>query len=247
VHTVKPLIGLTGRRGRGNVLGAPPAFEDSPLEIYMSEYAQSVFRAGGLPVHITMETDATAIVDRLDALVFSGGEDVEPSLYGQAVGEHSGPFSAERDAGELALYAAALAAGIPILGICRGAQLVNVAHGGTLIQHLDVVNGISHSDFTVPRYRRNHVVTLKPGSVVHSIYGDTVRVNSFHHQAVSDLGVDVVNTGSTLDGIVESIELTGRPVIAVQWHPECFADDPIFRWLVEETARSMITRKGHAA
>jgi putative glutamine amidotransferase len=242
---VKPLIGLTGRRGRGNVLGAPPAFEDSPLEIYMSEYAQSVFRAGGLPVHIPMETDAPAIVKRLDALVFSGGEDVEPLRYGQAVEEHSGPFSPERDAAELALYVAALARGIPILGICRGAQLINVAQGGTLIQHLDAVNGMSHNDFDVPRSRRSHVVTLKPGSVVHSIYGDTVRVNSYHHQAVSELGVDVVSTGSTIDGVVESIELARRPVIAVQWHPECFATDPIFRWLVEESARLMITREDH--
>lgn len=236
---MKPLVGLTGRRAFGQILGAPFGFSDSPLDIYMSEYARSVLMAGGLPVHLSLDADAEEIVERIDALVLSGGEDVNPHSYGQAAGQHSGPFSPERDELEFALFHAAMAKGIPVLGICRGSQLINVALGGTLIQHLAVGSGESHASLAYPRAYRGQEVALQPGSLVHELYGDRVFVNSFHHQAVDEPGRDVRPTGSAADGVVESFEVAGHPVVGLQWHPECFGGDPIFQWLVEQSEERM--------
>lgn len=239
---MKPLVGLTGRRGAGQILGAPLGFSDSPLDIYMSEYARSVLLAGGLPVHLSLDTDAGEIVERIDALVLSGGEDVDPRRYGQAPGKHSGPFSPERDELEIALFDAAMAKGIPVLGICRGSQLINVARGGTLIQHLEVGTGESHASLAYPRAHRGQEITLKSGSIVADLYGDSVHVNSFHHQAADQPGRGVTFTGTAADGIVESFEIEGHPVVGVQWHPECFGGDPIFQWLIEQSKARMNTQ-----
>lgn len=239
---MKPLVGLTGRRGYGQILGAPFGFSDSPLDIYMSEYARSVLTAGGLPMHLSLDVDAEEVVEHIDALVLSGGEDVDPRRYNQAPGAHSGPFSPERDELEFALVHAAMAKGIPILGICRGSQLLNVAMGGTLVQHLAVGSGESHASVAYPRAHRSQEVTLRPDSVVHELYGDRVVVNSFHHQAVDEPGRDVLVTGTAADGVVESFEVVGHPVVGVQWHPECFGGDPIFPWLIEQSEAKMNSR-----
>lgn len=239
---MKPLVGLSGRRGVGQMLGAPMGFADTPLDIYMSEYARSVLMAGGLPVHLSLDANAEDMVERLDALILSGGEDVDPRRYGQAPGRNSGPFSPERDELEFALFNAAMSKGIPVLGICRGSQLINVARGGTLIQHLEVGIGESHASTAYPRAYRGQEVTLRPGSIVHGLYGDSLRVNSFHHQAVDQPGRDVTLTGAALDGVVESFELAGHPVMGLQWHPECFGGDPIFPWLIEQSEARMNSR-----
>lgn len=244
---MKPLVGLTGRRGIGQMLGTPPGFSDSPLDIYMSEYARSVLDAGGLPVHLSLDADATEIIDRLDALLLSGGEDVDSRRYGQAPGSRTGPFSPERDSLELALFEAAMAKGIPVLGICRGSQLINVARGGTLVQHLEIGVGESHSSLAYPRAHRGHEVTLESGSIAHGLYGGSVRVNSFHHQAVDRPGEGVVVTGRASDGVIESYELDGFPVIGLQWHPECFGGDPVFGWLVEQSEVVMSKRRERKA
>lgn len=230
---MRPLIGLTGRPGRGSQLRAPSAFEDCPLDIYFREYAESVLRAGGLPVHIPLSTHAADTVQRLDGIVFSGGGDIDSRLYSQAPGEHSGPFSPERDALELDLLRAALTHDVPVLGICRGAQLINVAQGGTLRQHLPAGTGESHGSFTYPRAHRVHEVSFTPGSRAYGVYGARTMVNSFHHQAVDTPGSDVLVVGTASDGVIEAIELRGRPVLGVQWHPECLDDDPAFGWLIE--------------
>ncbi|HEY9499925.1 MAG TPA: gamma-glutamyl-gamma-aminobutyrate hydrolase family protein [Terrimesophilobacter sp.] len=213
----------------------------------MSEYARSVLDAGGLPVHLSLDADATEIVDRLDALVLSGGEDVDSRRYGQAPGPRTGPFSPERDNLELALFETAMAKGIPVLGICRGSQLINVARGGTLVQHLEIGVGESHSSLAYPRAHRGHEVTLEPGSIAHGLYGGSVRVNSFHHQAVDRPGEGVVVTGRASDGVIESYELAGFPVIGLQWHPECFGGDPVFGWLVEQSEVVMSSRRERKA
>lgn len=236
--TRKPLVGLTGRRGVGSILGAPIGFAETPLDIYMSEYATSVQLAGGIPVHLALDSSPEEIVGRLDALVFSGGDDVDPRRYGSAPGPHTKSLDPQRDAFELALFAAALDAGIPVLGICRGQQLINVARGGTLVQHLEIGQGESHASYAYPRAYRVHGVELSEGSVVRGLYGARTTVNSFHHQAVEQPGDGVIVTGRASDGVIESIELVDAPVIAVQWHPETFGGDPIFAWLVEQAGQA---------
>lgn len=230
--STKPLVGLSGRRSLGHVIGAPRGFFDSPLDVYMSDYATSVQQAGGIPVNIALDSVAEEIVDRLDALVFSGGDDVDPRRYGRAPGPQTHTIDPQRDQNELELFAAAMGKGIPVLGICRGAQLINIARGGTLIQHLEVGTGESHASYAYPRNHRAHPVNLEAGSIVASLYGASLTVNSFHHQAVDVPGDGVLVTGVAPDGVVEAFELANAPVMAVQWHPEVFGGDPIFGWLV---------------
>lgn len=243
----KPLIGLTGRRGTGNILGAPTGFSDSPLDVYMSEYATSVIQAGGLPVHLALDSDPADLVDHLDAIVLSGGSDVDSRRYGQPPGPHTGPFDPQRDEFEFQLVEAALERGIPVLGICRGAQLINVALGGTLIQHLTVGNGESHASYAYPRAHRAHEVELLAGSVASGLYGSRVAVNSFHHQAVDEPGTQVVPTGWSADGVIEAFEVADKPILGVQWHPECFGTDPIFTWLVTASLASLTSQYGKTA
>lgn len=226
-----PLIGLSGRKLLGYKLDMPPGYADAPLDLYFSEYATAVARAGGLPVHLSPAGGAE-IVDRIDALLLAGGEDVDPRRYGEAPGQFSGPFSVERDEFEFALVERALERGIPILGICRGNQLLNVALGGTLIQHLPVGEGQSHASMTYHRAHKSHTVKFADASTLRGIYGPETRVNSFHHQAVHTPGHNVKPVAWAEDGIIEAIEVVDRPIIGVQWHPENFEYDPIFEWLV---------------
>jgi putative glutamine amidotransferase len=146
---------------------------------------------------------------------------------------------AERDSYEAALIAAAVDAGIPVLGVCRGHQLLNVVLGGTLIEHLaggPIVHATRHAAPTDGDPA--HVVEFVEGSWVRAVYGARRVVNSWHHQAVDQLGQGLSVTGRTPDGVVESIGLDDRPVIGVQWHPEWSATqpDPIFAWLVNVCA-----------
>ncbi len=234
-----PLIGITGRRAAADLIGAPAGFEDAPVDIYLEEYAASARLAGGLPVHIPLEVDATALIEHLDGLILAGGEDVDPELYGQERGEHTTPGDGLRDRAEIALLAAAVEKGVPVLGICRGQQLINVAFGGTLIQHLDGTdNQDEHFHGHRPRRERVQEVTFEPGSVLHQAYGDAIRVNSFHHQAIDAPGTGVRVIGRAQDGVIEAIEVDGTEVIAVQWHPECFAGDPIFDRFVDTAAQA---------
>jgi putative glutamine amidotransferase len=232
-HTTAPLIGITGRQALGSLIGAPPGFSDAPIDIYLREYAQAVALAGGLAAHLPLETDPKAIVGRLDALIIAGGEDVDPRLYGQAPGPRTSVVDPMRDEIEIALLKAARDRDIPVLGICRGQQLINVAYGGSLYQHLEPFGSESHMAGERPREHRSHEVSFEHGSVVFDLYGPNAVVNSFHHQAIDRLGVGITATGWASDGTIESIEVSDAPIAAVQWHPECFGRDPIFRWLVE--------------
>ncbi|WAA65423.1 gamma-glutamyl-gamma-aminobutyrate hydrolase family protein [Microbacterium oxydans] len=232
----RPLIGISGRRLRAAAMGAPHGFADAPLEAYLSEYATSVLGAGGLPVHLPMDAAPAELVERLDGVVIVGGDDVDPRRYGQAPGPFTALVDPQRDEFESGLIQAAIDGGVPLLGVCRGAQLLNVVRGGTLHQHLAHGEGESHGSYAYPRAHRVHEVRIAPGSVTHALYGETTRVNSFHHQAVDVPGRGIVVTGWAPDGVVEAIELEGLPVVGVQWHPETFDADPIFGWLVAQAA-----------
>lgn len=236
-----PVIGLTGRKQPAGPL-AIPVVRDALVETFFVDYALAVVRAGGLPWLLSMETDPVAVVSRIDALVLSGGSDVDPRRYGAAPGSHATEIDPLRDEFELAVLDAAWMRGIPVLGICRGIQLINVSRGGTLVEHLPADSGESHSFLGYPRHHRVHAVELVEGSVPHALYGARTHVNSLHHQAVAEIGTGLVVTGRAPDGVVESIEALDEPIVGVQWHPEMLGGtDPLFGWLVDSARQHTST------
>lgn len=211
-----------------------------------SAYVRSVVEAGGIPFILPPAIGAThamGALDGLDALLLSGGEDLDPSWYGTAASPDLGEVDRERDLFELALFAAARQRGMPILGICRGIQLVNVALGGTLWQHLpgERPSAVDH-DRRDARTARTHGVSVEAGSRVAAVLGcSTLDVNSFHHQGLRDLAPALHASAWATDGLVEAVEgMAGDPwLLAVQWHPEEMSGDVaapergLFRALVE--------------
>ena len=226
-----PLIGLPGRRKYGRqVQGFEGPLEGLSLDLYVTDYARGVIEAGGLPVHLPVDVDADAIVDRLDGLLLTGGADIAPDRYGAERHREVSVVEGERDSLELALYEAAARRGIPVLGICRGLQLINVAHGGTLEQHVP-----QHSRYEQLPEVPVHRVELVEGTRGFDLYGQGIEVNSLHHQTVGDVGNGLVVSGRSDDGVVEVVE-SGDSVFAVQWHPEMMntrPNDPCFTWLVQ--------------
>lgn len=238
-----PLVGITGRRKTATIMGAPSGFADAPLDVYLSEYASSVVRAGGIPVHLTQDAPARALVERLDALIIAGGDDVDPRRYGRTPDAHTTTLDPERDEFESELITTAIDLDIPLLGVCRGNQLLNVVRGGTLRQHLAAGFGESHGVYAYPRAHRAHEVELTGVGIIAGMYPARMRVNSFHHQAVDELGDGVIVTAVAPDGVIEGIEVTGTRAIGVQWHPEVFDTDPIFGWLIEAARTTQQERK----
>jgi putative glutamine amidotransferase len=213
---MRPVVGITlGDGGR-------PGFH-----AVREAYVRSVEQAGAVPVALppVRAEDVPALLDRLDGVLLSGGVDVDPVLFGQAPHPKLGKVDRRRDDFELALTREALRRDRPILAICRGHQVLNVAAGGTLIQDIpSTVKGAVDHDARGPRWRRAHRVALAPASRLRGILGqDTMSVNSLHHQAVDRLGRGLVVSARSEDGVVEGLEEpTRRFVIAVQWHPESF-------------------------
>lgn len=240
--SLSPLVGITGRRRPASILGAPQGFSDAPLDVFFAEYATNVVAAGGVPVFIPLDADIAQIMPRLDALVIAGGEDVDPARYGAEPAPETGPCSAQRDDLEIAAVHLADESGIPVLGICRGHQVINVAFGGTLVQHLAGELGATHLPLTAARTALAHRVELDETSTLASVYGIELGVNSFHHQAVGEPGDGVRVVGRAADGTVEAIEHENGRILGVQWHPETFDADPIFRWVVD-TARQIAEKK----
>lgn len=211
------------------------------------DYIRAVETAGGLPLVLAPGTpeDAPALaadyLDRVDALVLSGGADIDPRLYNEERHPTVTSVFPERDAFELALCREALRRDMPTLAICRGHQLLNVATGGTLFQDIasQVEAAVVH-DPDLERWERCHDVVLLPGTRLRDILGqERVAVNSFHHQAVKELGQGLVLSARGCDdGVIEGMEMPGRKfTIGVQWHPESFWDrpqgfQPLFRALV---------------
>ncbi|WP_419849127.1 gamma-glutamyl-gamma-aminobutyrate hydrolase family protein [Candidatus Poriferisocius sp.] len=229
------MIGLPGRRKRAfEVSGFPEPMANSDVDLYMADYARGVIEAGGIPVHIPIDVDPTAVGERLDGIVLPGGTDIDPILYGADPDPELLPLEPERDDLELALLSAALEAEVPVLGICRGIQVLNVHQGGTLHQHVP-----EHGRFDLPIDSTIHEVSFAEGSTLHELYGPSAQVNSLHHQTVADLGHDLTVTARADDGTIEGVEM-GDHVVAVQWHPEMMPTrptDPIFGWLVERASR----------
>jgi putative glutamine amidotransferase len=245
----RPLVGITGPRlPAAEIATTPRILLHAWTDAHYAFYPAAVARAGGLPVHLPRESDPDEVVRRLDALVVAGGQDVDPRLYGRRPTASSTPIDPSRDAYELALIRAALEHAVPLLGICRGAQLLNIVLGGTLVDDLLGVQGLEHTLVLYPPDARVHPVALTPGSILHDVYGDEIIVNSFHHQGIGELGEGVAVTGVAPDGVVEAIEVAAACAVGVQWHPEMLAElDPVFLWLVhnathDEARQPRLTR-----
>lgn len=250
----KPLIGITGRRYRLDLLrGADERYGDRCIDSYMSDFATRVAEAGGLPVHLSYDTDASAVCDWLAGVVITGGQDVHPTCWGgdpsvvRYVDPRTDPMVHDlaRDEYEIAVVRAALDRGIPVLGVCRGLQVLNVALGGTLVPHLEP-GTVSHlSPETAPTDGTvDHVVAFDQGSLVAELFGESAITNSWHHQAVDRCGTGLVVTGRTTDGVVEAVELPGAPVLGVQWHPEWMkSTDATLTWVVRAAAEWLAGRE----
>jgi len=229
---MKPLIGVTTSELRPSGAGTLRRHGEPPhpeMALGMT-YMRAIEAAGGMPVVLPPLGDAAIYVDRLDGICLSGGPDLDPGAYG-AADRHVelGPTEPDLDAFELALARAADARGIPILGVCRGAQALNVARGGTLHQHVP-----GHRQ-TEPATATTHSVHIDPGTRLAGLLGtDVLRVNSFHHQAVERLGSGLRAVAHAADGTVEAVESPGtRFVVGVQWHVEGLVAQPRHRVLFE--------------
>lgn len=236
VGRMKPLIGVTTSELRPSGLatlrrqGEP----DHPEMALGMTYLQAIERAGGVPVVLPpCVSDMDALVSRLDAVCLSGGPDLDPEAYG-ARSRHPelGPTEPGLDSFELELAREALERGMPLLGICRGSQALNVACGGTLHQHVG-----GHRQST-PGCRVSHEVEVHEGTRLGALIGPGVyAVNSFHHQAVDVVGEGLrIAARASEDGTVEAIEGLAGFAIGVQWHAETLADGRLFEALVDAAA-----------
>lgn len=213
-----------------------------------ADYVNAVVESGGLPIVLpTVDpSKAAAYIAGLDGLIVSGGNDIEPARYGAEVDGSIDPDPA-RDHWEIALVAAARSAGVLLLGICRGIQILNVAFGGTLKQHIWDTRADHpglHRPGQILLETASHEIDLVPGSRIASIYGRNSRVvNSWHHQALGVLGDGLEVTARAPDGTIEAVESIDGLVIGVQWHPERMdlaEERPLFEALVEQAAAASV-------
>ena len=212
---VKPLIGLT-----------PSVSDNHKQAVLNRDYADAVLRGGALPVILPLTEDEEALeacFERMDGFVFTGGADLQPSLYGQETLPLCGKTEPLRDAMEMLLLRRCIREGKPFLAICRGFELFNAALGGTLYQDIAAQrpDSLFHPCYDTPA-DQVHGVRILPGTRLYDIAGmGGIRVNSRHHQGACDIGKGLTVSAVAEDGLVEGLELPGHPfAVAVQWHPE---------------------------
>lgn len=219
---MRPIIGITTYVEPASWL----VWRDLPTALIPQAYVESVTRAGGRAVLLPPDDLDADVIGVLDGLVLSGGADLGPQLYG----EQPGPMTvsrADRDTSELLLTRAALAVDLPILGVCRGMQLLAVAAGGRLHQHLPEELG-HEKHRPAPGVYGEHEASFTPGSRIAGLMGDDLAIHCYHHQGVADSGTLTV-TGRTEDGLIEAVEDPAhRFVLGVQWHPEVVRDERLF-------------------
>ena len=237
-----PVIGLTTYRQQ-----AKSGVWDVPASFLPGRYLDGVTGAGGiaalLPPQPVDGVIAEQVIQRLDGLILTGGKDVNPQAYGHRPHPATEQPALERDAWEFALLNAALRRHLPVLGICRGPQIINVALGGTLHQHLpDVVGHSGHrvADATFA----SHTARIKAGTRLGRLLGECVPIRCYHHQGIDRLGRGLI-ASATCDGVTEGIELIGDDfVVGVQWHPEETLEDlRLFAGLVEAARNHTTTPK----
>ena len=189
------------------------------------QYIEAIIDQGALPIVIPTTADydlAKEYIANCDGLLVTGGCDVNPLTYHAEPNPHVVRYSTERDLFEDALIKAAIEKDIPIMGICRGIQMINVSLGGNLIQHIpdEVKDCICHCEEGNEQWEPCHTAKISPDSILYPIFGDVACVNSYHHQAVKDLGKDLVPIAYAPDGVLEAFQHKTKKIFAVQWHPE---------------------------
>ena len=240
-----PVIGITGtlKEDLDSVAQRPLGkFVRADLD-----YVEGVAEAGGVPVVLPPvggERTAEAVIGGLDGLLLSGGADLTPGSYGEEPTPELEVTIPERDAFELPLLRLALMRGIPVFGICRGMQVLNVVLGGTLYQDLPSQLGrdlLKHRQQT-PKWQPTHEVAVREGSWIEGVLGESVKVNSYHHQGIKDLADSLVVSARSNDGVVEAVESRDFPerwLVGVQWHAEAMRDaGPEQRRLFEAHVRA---------
>jgi gamma-glutamyl-gamma-aminobutyrate hydrolase PuuD len=238
--SIRPVIGITAY--------AQPArwgAWDTMAALVPLDYVNAVERAGGRPLLVPpSEVGVQETLDALDGIVFSGGSDLDPRSYGADAHPATDDPQERRDRSELALLEAALARDLPMLAVCRGSQLLNVARGGDLVQHLpEEVGSDAHKE--VPGTFSRHGVTVKERTLLAGIIGAGDEVMSHHHQGFGRVGSGLVETAWAEDGTLEGLEDPSlRFAIGVLWHPEAGEDDALFEALVEEAKAYRAARSG---
>jgi gamma-glutamyl-gamma-aminobutyrate hydrolase PuuD len=233
----KPVVGIT-------TYLTPAAWGAWNLEAALvpAAYVRAVERAGGVPLLVPPGASFDEALDRVDGMVFSGGSDVDPELYGATAHQETVGIFRERDEFELGLMRAALARDVPMLAICRGSQVLNVALGGDLEQHVpDRVGTDVHKE--TPGVFAEHAVDVLPDTRLGSIVGDRVEAKSHHHQGYGALGEGLREAARAPDGTVEALEAPSRRfTLGVLWHPEEGEDMALFEALVREADAYRATR-----
>ncbi|OYD07784.1 gamma-glutamyl-gamma-aminobutyrate hydrolase family protein [Paludifilum halophilum] len=201
------------------------------------DHTDAVFRAGGIPLmlpYTLVPEQLQATADRIDGLLLTGGDDIDPGLFGEEPIPGLGPVEPERDRMEIALSRKMMEAGKPILAVCRGCQILNIAAGGDMYQDLNAQRekGLQHAQ-KAPRSHPSHSVHVKEDTRLHAMVGGSeYRVNSFHHQAVRRLADGFMVSATASDGVIEAFESLHHPfVMGVQWHPENMPSDSVARQL----------------
>jgi len=237
---MRPLIGITTYLTRAS-FGSWE--EDSAL--VPADYVRAVDCAGGRSLLVPPSEDGVAeTLDALDGVIFSGGSDLDPAAYGQEAHPETYGIVAERDRAELALLQAALERDMPVLAVCRGSQVLNVALGGDLVQHLPEVVGDEKHKHTPGEYA-DHGVTVEPDTRLGALLGDHAPVKSHHHQGFGRLGTGLREAARAEDGTVEALEDPSRRfALGVLWHPEAGEDMRLFEALVEEARAYRTSTRG---
>ncbi len=233
-----PVIGITAHVALVRDVDDGPDDPGLLHHVAAVPYVKAVARGGAIPmiVPIVHPDSVDAVLDHVDALVVTGGCDVDPSMYGAPRDPQLGATIPERDEADLAITRASVARDLPTLAICRGIQVLNVALGGSLVQHVD--DHMRRDEYNDSA----HTVTVEPGSLLESIVGtETLGVNTLHHQVIDRVADTLHVVARNADGHVEAVELDGsRAVLGVQWHPELLRHRPdhlaLFEWLARTAA-----------
>lgn len=236
VSAGRPVIGICARTAPVTLQGA-----DMTVSLAFQPHVDLLASAGGTPVLLPLLPGAEHIIGQLDGLLIPGGPDVDPALYGDTAHSRTRGGSPVMDTAELALVKGALGAGLPILAICRGMQLLNVHRGGTLHQHLPEITGNdSHCPQTHAFALGRHRLSLKPGSRIAGIFGaDTPEASCHHHQAINRIGTGLTATAWAPDGVIEAVEVIDHPfAIGVQWEVGHTADERLYLALTDAARRA---------
>jgi putative glutamine amidotransferase len=226
----KPIIGITTY-----VVPAKWSYWELDAALVPAAYVDAVARAGGRAVLVPPTSDGIdETLDAVDGLIFSGGADLDPELYGQEAHPETFGIQEERDRAELALLEGALERDMPVLAICRGSQVLNIARGGDLVQHLpDVVGDEKHKH--TPGTFADHEIELEDGTRLATLLGDRAPVKSHHHQGFGRIGDGLRVAAHAEDGTIEAVEASDRRfALGVLWHPEAGEDMKLFKELVEQ-------------